>query len=374
MSWANLAVAAIGMATAAVGAAQVPPPLTPVGTHGVVRAELIFALEGRPTPQCHASTIAETSDGLIAVWFAGTAEKNPDVGIWVARQERGQWSKPVQVADGSEGENQDYACWNPVIFQPRGGPLQLYYKVGIDPNTWWGMVMNSTDGGRTWSPPRRLGNDPKIGPLIGPVKNKPIQLADGTIVAPSSTEIVTNGEASWRTHFELSRDEGRTWEVIGPINDGIEFDAIQPSVLAYANGDLQALMRTQQGVLAQSWSRDRGRTWSRLTATHLPNPNASADAVDLADGRKLLVYNHAVRRGDPQAKDGSYSNGRQILNVALSRDGQGWRPVLTLEQEGDAAGYSYPAVIQGRDGRVHITYTWRRLSIKHVVLDPAKLP
>ena len=93
------------------------------------------------------------------------------------------------------------------------------------------------------------------------------------------------------------------------------------------------------------------------------------DAVTLRDGRQLLVYNHSVRTGNRE--DGTYKNGRQILNMALSKDGHEWKTVYTLENEGNPAGYSYPAVIQTRDGLIHITYTWKRQSVKHVVLDPA---
>ena len=100
-----------------------------------------------------------------------------------------------------------------------------------------------------------------------------------------------------------------------------------------------------------------------MTATELPNPNSGTDAVTLRDGRQLLVYNHSVRRG-------AFPSGRNILNVATSRDGLEWTPVLTLEKQ--SGEYSYPAVIQTSDGQVHITYTYQRKSIKHVVLDPLR--
>ena len=149
--------------------------------------------------------------------------------------------------------------------------------------------------------------------------------------------------------------------MIGPINEGIEFDAIQPSILTYENGVMQVLCRTRQRVISQSRSEDGGRTWSRMTATTLPNPNAGTDAVTLKDGRQLLVYNHTTRGG-------SFPSGRNMLNVALSEDGDTWIPVMTLERaEGE---YSYPAVIRATDGLVHITYTFRRETVKHVVLDP----
>ena len=163
-------------------------------------------------------------------------------------------------------------------------------------------------------------------------------------------------------HFERTRDLGKTWEVIGPINDGRAFGAIQPSVLTHADGGMQILCRSQQGVVTQSWSKDGGKTWSRMTSTGIPNPNAGTDAVTLKDGRQLLVYNHTTRRSNPR--------GREMLNVAVSKDGEQWDVVMTVERE--KGEYSYPAVIQGSDGKVHITYTYRRRSIKHVVVDPTK--
>ena len=146
---------------------------------------------------------------------------------------------------------------------------------------------------------------------------------------------------------------------------------IQPSILFHPNnlppgrrGKLQILCRSQQGVIAQSWSEDGGKTWGEITATSLPNPNAGTDAVTLMDGRQLLVYNHTTGAG-------SFPKGRNMLNVAISNEGINWVPVLTLERaEGE---YSYPAVIQATDGSVHITYTYLRQSIKHVVVDPAQI-
>ena len=324
-----------------------------------LKSELIYPLDDKPTPECHASTIVETPSGMVAAWFGGLHENNNDVGIWVSRLVDGDWTKPVEVADGSEGEPQEFPCWNPVLFRPKGGPLMLFYKVGPTPSSWWGMLTTSGDDGKTWSATRKLGEDAKIGPLLGPVKNKPIQLDDGSIFCPTSTE-----HDGWRVHFELTKDLGKTWEVIGPINDGKEFGAIQPSILTYADGRMQVMCRSQQNVITQSWSEDGGRTWGKMTATDLPNPNAGTDAVTLKDGRQLLVYNHTTRRSTPR--------GREMLNVAISKDGIDWKPILTLErQKGE---HSYPAVIQASDGNVHITYTYHRQSVKYVVLTPSKFP
>lgn len=336
-----------------------PPDVSKPGQDGYVSGELIYSLENKPTPQCHASTIVETPSGLLAAWFGGKHEKNPDVGIWVSRQDGQSWSKPVEVVNGVQSPEKRYPCWNPVLFQPKDGPLLLFYKVGPTPSRWWGMLTTSKDDGKNWSQPRKLGTNDKIGHLLGPVKNKPVQLKDGSILCPSSTE-----HDGWRVHFELTHDGGKTWQVIGPIHDGKEISAIQPSVLTYPDGKLQILCRTRQSVIGQSWSGDGGKTWSDLTATDLPNPNAGTDAVTLADGRQLLVYNHTTRSG-------GFPSGRNMLNVAISQDGKNWKPVLTLER--DKSEFSYPAVIQASDGKVHVTYTFQRRSVKHVVLDPSML-
>ncbi|HHY84404.1 MAG TPA: exo-alpha-sialidase [Verrucomicrobia bacterium] len=321
----------------------------------IVKSEFIF--ETAPFPSCHASTIAETPTGLVAAWFGGTHERHPDVGIWVSRFENNRWTAPVEVANGVVGTNR-YPTWNPVLFQPRSGPLLLFYKVGPSPSTWWGMLTTSEDGGRTWSTPRELPAD-----ILGPIKNKPVQLANGDLLCPSSTE----GSNGWRVHFERTSDLGRTWTSTGPLNDGQEIRAIQPSILLHSDTRLQALGRTSQGRIFEIWSEDGGRTWGPMTLTDLPNPSSGTDAVTLTDGRHLLVYNHNIRTG-------SNNKGRSPLNMAVSRDGKTWHAALELENDPDAPnGFAYPAVIQTSDGLVHITYTWKRERIKHVVLDPNRL-
>ena len=350
----------IAGATVRTNATELPEVAEP-GSGEIQSAKLIYDVADAPTPQCHASTIVETEDGLVASWFGGAHEKNPDVGIWLSRHVDGKWTKPVELVDGSENEEQDYACWNPVLFQPADGPLMLFYKVGLNPRDWWGALITSNDGGKTWSKSRRLGTDislPKDNQnLLGPIKNNPIQLADGTILCPTSTE-----NDGWKVHFEATRDLGKTWEVIGPIEG--KFNAIQPSILTYPDGRLQVLCRSKEGAIAQSWSKDNGKSWTTLSTIELPNPNSGTDAVTLSDGRQLLVYNHTQRNG-------SFPSNRNMLNVAISNDGIDWKPILTLEK--DNYEFSYPTVIQSDDGQVHITYTWKRQSIKHVVVDPVEI-
>jgi predicted neuraminidase len=313
---------------------------------GMVTREFVF--ETAPFAECHASTVVESHGRLLAAWFGGTHEGNPDVSIWLSRHAGGRWDPPREVAKGVEPTGKRYPCWNPVLFQPRDGPLMLFYKVGPSPAGWWGMLITSEDGGGTWSHPRRLPEG-----ILGPIKNKPLQLPDGDIICPSSTE-----GKGWRVHFERTSDLGKTWQSTGPVNDGPEFDAIQPSILVYGGGRLQALGRTRQGRIFQIWSEDSGKSWGRMAATVLPNPNSGIDAVTTADSRQLLVYNHTLR-------------GRSPLNVAVSTNGLLWQAALVLESE--PGEFSYPAVIQTSDGLVHITYTWKRQRIRHVVMDPARL-
>jgi predicted neuraminidase len=321
-----------------------PTPTPP----GAIRTEE-FIFENAPFPSCHASTIVEAKGGLVAAWFGGTDEGKGDVSIWLSRHDGKSWSAPVQVANGVDHEKR-YPCWNPVLFQPAGGPLLLFYKVGPSPSKWWGMFMTSTDGGDLWSEPKRLPDG-----ILGPIKNKPAQLPDSSLLAGSSTE-----HDGWRVHLERTTDLGKTWEKSEPPQGGATFSVIQPAMLVYPTGQVQILCRSRRlGKIIESWSNDNGTTWSEMKPTDLPNPNSGIDATVLRDGRAILIYNHTA-------------TGRSPLNIALSPDGKTWHGGATLESE--PGEFSYPAIIQTIDGLVHVTYTWNRKRIKHVVVDPTKLP
>jgi predicted neuraminidase len=321
---------------------------------GIVEEEFIF--NKAPFPSCHAATIAETPKGLVAAWFGGTKERNPDVEIYVSRKINHSWTTPVSVANGIQNDTLRYPTWNPVLYQVPGGDLLLFYKVGPKPSEWHGWMKTSYDNGITWSEAKALPDG-----YIGPVKNKPVLVGNNKLLSPSSTE-----DDGWKIHFEASNDFGKTWRWIGPINDGKTFNAIQPSILLYKNGKLQILARSKNRALVQSWSSDKGETWSPLEKTSLPNNNSGTDAVTLKDGRQLLVYNHVLPPGN------EVKGARTPLNVAVSKDGETWYASLILE-DSPISQYSYPSVIQGKDGMVHIVYTWRRQKIKYVEVDPSKL-
>jgi len=322
------------------------------GSQAVVLSEYLFKKEQVSFKSCHASTIEETSAGLITAWFGGTEEKNPDVAIWASRFINGKWSIPVEVANGVQKDGSRFPTWNPVLYNA-GKELILFYKVGPNCSDWWGEMKTSINNGETWSKSTRL---PKG--IWGPIKNKPVLLSNNVLLCPSSTEY--DGE---RIHLESTSDGGRNWQKTDPLNDGKEFSSIQPSILSYGNGKLQLLCRSKSRVILTTWSTDNGKTWSHLERTQLPNPDSGIDAVTLKSGVQLLTYNHFNPKWDWES--------RNILTVAISQDGVKWDGAAALEYDLDPdTEYSYPAVIQTKDGLVHITYTWNRKLIKHVVLDP----
>jgi len=317
-----------------------------------------FINQDPPYKSCHAATIVETTDGdLVSAWFGGTHERNPDVGIWVSKRKNGKWTKGVEVANGIQNDSLRYPTWNPVLYQIPDGELLLFYKVGPHPSSWWGMLIRSDDGGESWSTPEKLPDG-----FLGPFKNKPVLLSNGNLLLPSSTE--GNG---WNLRMESTPDFGKTWKLGDTLPKGIDdIHAIQPSVLVHKNGRLQQLGRTRNRKLFSTWSDDNGTTWSDLTLLNMPNNSSGTDALTMKNGEHVLVYNHVW------PKEGTSKSYRSPLNIAVSKDGIDWNAALVLE-DSQVSQYSYPSIIQGKDGMLHVVYTWRRQKIKYVKIDPAKL-
>jgi len=312
-----------------------------------MRAQYIF--EDAPFPSCHASTIVEVRPGtFLAAWFGGTDEGAPDVAIWMARWTGQSWSQPQKIAD-----EPGVPCWNPVLFRERAGSTVLFYKAGPSPQSWSGLVRLSDDGGDTWRPPRLLPAG-----LLGPIKNKPLQLASGRIVAGTSVE----SYRTWAVWVETSDDGGDTWQRHGPIILPDElFGIIQPTIFQTKSGSLRMLTRStrQIGQICSAVSNDEGTTWSGAERTALANPNSGIDAVRLTDGRIVLCHNPTHTGRTPLA-----------LSVSFD-DGISWKAGPTLES--NPGEYSYPAIIQAESGDVHVTYTWRRKRIRHWILSAEDL-
>ena len=265
-----------------------------------------------PKPRCHATTLAETPGGLLVAFFGGPYEGLDEQGIWLCQWDGYGWRPPMLVAEPQHVRTQ---CWNPVLHQEPSGPLLLFYKEGPNCSEWWGLLQSSDDGGRTWSPPLRLPEG-----IWGPIRNKPLRLGDGSLLCPSSTEL-----GRWRVHMERTADLGASWTRTSDLEEAERFDPIQPTLLGWHDGRIQALCRSRASRVVSAWSADDGHNWTMLEATSLPNPNAALDGVVLQDGRGLIVYN-------PLEGTGVVHGARTRLSVATSTDGRTWTHRGDLER------------------------------------------
>lgn len=330
-----------------------------------------FIYETAPFASPHASTVVELPNGdVMSAWFGGTYEGNPDVAIWGSRWSNGKWSAPAELIRES-----GTPTWNPVLFYTKDKKLWLYYKYGTNPTMWTAGRMWSADNGKTWSPVEHLPAG-----LYGPIRAKPLVMEDGTIVSGTSVETYRN----WAVWIERSENNGQTWTKIGPItipqnlyglgvnsevpkevpgsNDWAFTEGIiQPSVISLGGKRLRLYARStaKMGKICVADSSDGGKTWTQARPIDVPNPNSGLDAIALKDGRIVLVYNHTT-------------SGRTPLNLAVSRDGENFKMFYTLENE--PGEYSYPSMIQGKTGDLHITYTWNRKKIRYVRFKLADIP
>jgi alpha-L-fucosidase len=256
----------------------------------------------------------------------------------------GKWGSPELVADGIMNDTLRYQCWNPVLFKRDNGEIILFYKVGPSPTEWWGMYKISKDDGKSWSEKVQIPDS-----LLGPIKNKAIRLKNGTILYPTSIETKQN----WNIYVETSDQGLNNWRKTIIDNNG--FNAIQPTILFYKGGKIQMLCRSREKRIVETWSNDQGKTWSPVQATTLINNNSGIDAVSLDNGLQLLICNPIEK-------------GRNKLNILASVDGKYWKEIIVLEDQPKGE-FSYPAIIKGKDGTIHVTYTYNRVKIKYAHLD-----
>lgn len=287
---------------------------------------------------CHAPSIVQTEEGLVVAFFSGKLEGHRSSSIWVSRYREDQWTLPVEVAVGATLSGTPLACWNPVLFQEPNNQITLFYKVGKSPMAWTGMYITSDDNGYSWSEAHMLPHG-----VFGPSKNKPILLEEGHLLCPSSEE----KSGAWGIHFEIRHKSA--WRRID-VEHPQQFSCIQPTILQHSVNILQALCRSKNRKIIETWSYDKGLTWRELKKTALSNPNSAIDGVSIAHDKHLLVYNNC-------------SVGRFNLELAASNDGQAWELIQVLENE--KGEFSYPAIIVDDSGIVHIVYSWNRRRIKH---------
>jgi predicted neuraminidase len=192
---------------------------------------------------------------------------------------------------------------------------------------------------------QRLGWQPRC---------KPTVLPSGRILLPLYSDTFSI------SLMAISDDEGRTWYASEPL---IGLGNIQPSVLRREDGTLVAYMRENgpRNRIRVAESEDDGLHWGPVGQIELPNPGSGLDAVRLANGHWVLVYNDSTTN-------------RSRLAVSLSEDeGAQWRWTRHLEDHTDGS-YHYPAIIQGKDGRIHVVYSYfveQGKSMKHAALNEA---
>lgn len=331
-----------------------------------------FVIEKLPTDFCHASAILRLSAGKkLCCWFGGRKEGTADVAVWCSRYDNGYWSGPCKLANGLE------ANWNPVLFAIKD-KIMLFFKEGQKISNWKTLFMESYDKGESWSEPTELVAGDESGGR-GPVRNKPILLTDGRIIAGGSTE-----RGLWKAFADYSDDGGRTWKKSADIGiKGLLYKAgektaesdiavsmqsfygrgvIQPALWESAPGKIHMLLRSSEGFIYRSDSDDNGMTWLAAYPTQMPNNNSGIDLVKAPfDGCLYLVCN-------PVAANWGM---RSPLSLFKSSDnGCSWQKITDLET--DAGEFSYPAIIADAEG-IDITYTWQRKNIVCCRLNKTEL-
>lgn len=309
------------------------------------------------TTNSHAATLVEyLPNQIMASWFGGSYEGAKDVGIYTSKYKDGVWSPVQPVVKPAVIKGDTLPCWNPVLFKSKSQHLYLFYKVGKNPREWFGAMITSLDNGISWSIPKYLPEG-----FLGPIKNKAVEIAPGIILCGSSTESVENNQ--WRSHVEIYNELTDSWSKMAIPNDK-GFDIIQPAILVHSKKKLQMLFRSKHNKLITTWSFNKGKSWSNADTLNVVNSNSGIDALRLSNKSFLLVNNPL-----PQGKN--WFNGRNVLDVEYSRDGVKWDKLFDLENQNEGE-FSYPAIIQTNDGRIHVVYTYNRKYIKYVSFEIKK--
>ncbi|MGH3489050.1 MAG: sialidase family protein [Actinopolymorphaceae bacterium] len=319
----------------------------------------------------HAANLAELPNGdLLCAWFNGPGEGDPGTNIVLSRLSSGgdRWSPPMLIAADPDRSEQ-----NPVVFSAPDGTVWLLHTSNEphDQKTAHVLARTSTDLGHTWSEPWVL--------FAGPgffLRNPPVFADDGSWVLPAY-HCRAEGEHSVVVR---STDAGATWQEHA-VPDSL--GRVQLTAVQRVDKALTGLLRSRAADrIYATESPDLGRTWSTPVRTDLPNNNSAIQLARLASGALALVYNDATLERDQFRWVGSAEHPRKKavrtpLTLALSEDGgRTWphhRNVQNadLEYRGNEMGYSYPSIMQSRDGRLHLAYSYLRKAIRHIRVDEA---
>lgn len=292
-------------------------------------------------PMCHCATASVLPEGQIgAAWYAGTYERAPDEAILYARfdPEALIWGAPTVLVD-TPGK----ADGNPVLWWDGAGPVWLFYVTifGLHWHECKVFAAASPDG-VLWGPPTILREE-----WGWMTRARPLQ-ADGQVLLP------LYDERDWSAHVATWRD-GKMGPRWGHVT--MPRGLIQPSLVPLGGGRIGMYLRpgSPGGSIWYSESNDGGMTWAYPSPTALPNPNSGLDAVRLRSGLLVLAYNDSPSRRTP-------------LVLAISEDeGRSWsQQVIVASGPGE---FSYPVLLEGTDGRVHLLYTHLRQAIRHCVFE-----
>jgi predicted neuraminidase len=299
----------------------------------------------RRYPYNHAATIGQGPDGeLLVAWGAGSRELGPDTVILLSRRPAagGSWSTPIVVAD-----KPNFADANPVLFVDDRGVVWLYHVEMYGPEFCTGRIAarSSSDGGQTWSRPSR-----PLPALCTMVRHHVLITRGGRWVLPAYQQ------ALYQSNFWLSDDRGRTWRGTKPLLT-LPSNNLQPAVVEMDDGSLLGMARST-GPDFHTWqlrSFDGGQSWDARQRSELPNPNSGLELSRLANGALLLFFNPSRDERTP-------------LAVSISRDdGASWSEPQTLAD--GPPQLSYPSAVQTTDGTIHLVYSHRLTSIRHVHLS-----
>ncbi|MFB9075840.1 exo-alpha-sialidase [Flavobacterium procerum] len=319
-----------------------------------VNIESNFVADPPVTAASHAATLVEINPNEItAAWFGGKYEGAKDVGIYISSYKNKKWSAPQNIINPLIRNGDTLPCWNPVLFKSKSSNLYLFYKVGKNPREWFGAMMVSKDNGKTWGEAKYLPDG-----ILGPIRNKPIETTPGVIICGSSTETVDKN--IWNVHVEEYTEASDSWKKI-EIENPKNLEIIQPTFLIHSANQIQMLSRSKHNKVVSSWSNDNGKSWKKTDTINVVNSNSGIDALTINKKLFLLVNNPL-----PQGKDWFY--GRNILDVEYSNDGLKWTKLFDLEHE-EKGEFSYPAIIQTTDQKIHVLYTHDRKFIKHTVFE-----
>ncbi|MGC9326835.1 MAG: sialidase family protein, partial [Candidatus Hinthialibacter sp.] len=209
----------------------------------------------------------------------------------------------------------------------------------------WAMIADNPEmENLAWSAPRRITD--------GVMMGKPVVLSTGEWVLPASTWRKTDNSAK----VVVSTDGGQTWSIRGACHVPKDVRVFDEHMIVERNDQsLWLLLRTSYGI-GESFSTDRGRTWSPLQPSPFQHPSARFFIRRLESGSLLLV-----KHGPLETK-----TGRSHLTAFLSKDdGKTWNGGLLLDERESV---SYPDGQQGSDGLIRIIYDYSRTNHREILM------